>query len=1092
MSYNELTPGGWDKYHESMDTQSSQESEENVHVEEVRPSPAQSLREIAESGREDTGGEKIDARDKLRAENRDLLNKRRTTQDYLQSIADEIQKGIKSPQGIGGVKVRAYADQLVYAARMLESKLKGKELEDFSKTRISEDVDQLVKAMDQARREIVQQGGSSEAMQAASARLDQAMLGHASRIAELAREMRPYFEKDDITQQEKDPYKPILSFEELMTKFVPVVEEKFRPGGEFALITITRDVDEFGREIVHEEGHPENFMQYIREKADFYHDFDPYKPINLFQNLYLTLGFRTASVYELLVDFPQYFYKRQDTYGDLEVTINDLERSEDFVKAEIPAKERGDIAGYYYFTDKSTKQQRRLVVRLDALDQSGRPYFYRVFEKIRNPSDGEEVEVPYQALVKDMDKRDTKTDPAYEYIKEALLYDVWLFNEWHNNNINYRQNGMPTESKLKEVMAEVCSVNILTHTRKRLLGDLRMPSVSNKQEMEAFKRGDFDKLGMQGSVGKAEQRAIALLYHLSEANAYLLDDKGKPKFRIEGDNPFEQLLRTEHVNAAQYFYKGLIRETITDQYKNRLSPVVAEFMKLVNGKKDEWQNLDLADLLLSGKGDLEAEVARRGKKVDFDTAVESLHKKYAVGTPERKALDILLNGSAQEKRASLMNAIGLTDESLTDHRFIRSSGLEGLEDFALKFLVSTFDTEYTADANVYAHINYDQRAKDRVEKAIRNAIQQTEQISGFEAKYAEERAFALSYFLGISARNDMNGIGHDAWSKMLNTEFYRASQTSGKNYAGNLHNLFGIHRLGVDMLQGLRVQPAGSNKLSKTLYEEITGFNGTDFSGINKPIELFDFHGNAMRQYYADHLSHVIDLFVDITQKHEFNFDKIITIDQVGRIVVKHDEMQKLIDNTWKHLRYGFDNRSFLYDNKLYGWWYDEKINPQNGQVSRTPHFGAKTLRDLMFSKEVLSLRMYEREDVSGWKPGSDRTRVARNIFAYLIKAQFEEHVKWTGHAELYTADQISMIASAFMEYSARVMRGEHGEAISLSGFFTQEEMWRILVMAHAVLWKLYSKEYGADMFGGFFSAILQAMSILMKEAGSGITLKHS
>ncbi len=1086
MAEYELTPSGTGRYDGSMDQSATESStSQEGHTQDA----TKSLQDIASSGKEDTEGEKVNAEAKRDVENRSLINRKRTTQDYMRNIADEIKKGMESPQGVAGGKVRAEADQLIYAARMIDSKLTGQELEDFKRTKILEEAESLAASMDQVRKGIVPDGGSKEAIKAASARLDQEMAGRAGHVAALALEMRPYFEKDVIAQPETDVYKPILSFEELMTKFVPVVEEKFRPGGEFPLINITKDIDEFGREIFHEEAHPENFMQYIREKAEFYHDFDPYKPINLFQNLYLSLGFRTATVYELLVDFPQYFYKRQDTFGDLGVTYLDLDRSQSFKRTASGQVQRGDVWGHYDVVDKKTHQTKQLQVRIDRIDEKGKPITFRVFEKVHNP-DGMVSEMPYQALVEAMDMRETKSDSGYENIKDALLYDVWLFNEWHNNDINYRQNGMPTESELKKAMAEICSVNIMTHTRKRLLGDLRMPSVSNREEMEAFKRGEYNKSGKQGSVGKAEQRAIALLYHLSEANAYMLGDSGQPKFKIDGDNPFEQLLRTESVDAAQYFYKGLIKETINDEYGDKISPVVGELMELVNGKKDEWRNLDLADLLLSGRDDLSAELTRRGKKQEFDDAVGKLRGKYAPNSGERNMLDLLVDGSAQEKRASLLKAINPSDPKLADHAFVKSSGLLGLEDFALKFLVGTFDKEFTADANVYAHINYDQRAKARVEKAIRNAIQQTERISGFEAKYAEERAFAMSYFLGISARNDMNGIGHDAWSKMINTEFYRLRQTNGGNYPGNLDNLYGIHRLGVDMLQGLKVQPEGSNKLSKTLYEEITGFDGVGFDRINRPIETFDFHGNSMRQFYADHLNHVIDLFVDITKNHEFDMDKLISEDQMGRTTIRHEEMEKLIDNTWKHLRYGFDNRSFLYDNTLYGWWYDEKINHQNGQVSRTPHFGAKTLRDLMFSKEVQSMRMYEREDVSGWKPGSDSGKMARNVFAYLIKAQFQEHTKRTGHATLYTADQVGMIAEAFMDYAARVMRGEHAEAIVLSGFFSQEEMNRILVFAHAILWQLYAKEYGTDALGGFFAGLFQAMSLIMKEVGSGITLK--
>jgi len=329
---------------------------------------------------------------------------------------------------------------------------------------------------------------------------------------------------------------------------------------------------------------------------------------------------------------------------------------------------------------------------------------------------------------------------------------------------------------------------------------------------------------------------------------------------------------------------------------------------------------------------------------------------------------------------------------------------------------------------------------------------------------------------------------------VLNTEWYRLRQTGGGNYPGNLENLYGIHRLGVNFWEGLVVREDGESTFNKNLYEELVGLEKTADGGyrfnINKRMKGFEFAGNAQRQFYADHVNHAIELFIDLTQKHEFNFDKIVSQDNMGRVIINHAEMQKMIDTTWKHMRYGFDNNNFLYDNPVFAWHYDEAINA-DGKVSRTPKFALMAMRDSMFAQEVIEMDMYKRKDVSSWSGETNyHTKMGRNVFAYLIKAQLEEHTKHGERAKLYSADQISLITDAFINYAASVMQGEHGSAVVLSGFFTPEEIAKILVSAHAMLWLLYAKEYGQDALGGFIAAMIQAMQIVMKEVGSSLTLK--
>lgn len=1068
--------------------------------------------------------------------NADRERRTALTRDKLMEISQTVQ-GIPN----GGV-IRRYAEIVAAAANVLEEAVMKKTgqqdvssdlREKLEKANVFKRAQQLMQNID-ARTEFASDPTGS--------RSDNARR-HAGEVANLAKEVAGYFEAAKLTLERDEPFKPITSFEELMGKFNKIqLDARFRSGGEFSLIDVSEYQDEFGRTMLQEKAHPENFLRWVRERAWFYHDFDPMQNIDLFKGMYIVAGSRTVSMYEMLVDFDTYFAHRQETLGDLHVSTLELaearavkqNKAQTFfpIKDSVKDLQPGELYGHYKFIDQATGKEVTYNVILRAKNEEGYAEF--------NVVDAEGN--PVQALKQNKEEwnnADSQQDISKEFeeVKTEIMYEIWLLTRSHNMDVAYRQKGMPSEAPLKETLAELYADNIMTRNKGRLLKMFNMPATTHREDM-IFKGLDKEgnpiwetasneavekmkghgELGYQGSVGKAFQRSLALYYHISEASAafkgYMLED---------GRNPFFELFQKGDVSGAEIFYKSLIRRTLEDSKFNKdglgytydekhpeKSHVAAEFVALLNQsrisrpdgttrKRFDWEKADLVDFLtLDTKQFLGSMRVKGIMQQHIDAVVAQLQELYATKNPERlQELQTLLQSDSATKKTNFLNSLHGGSSHIGEHEkfvdaFRKSNSLESLSAFAVALFVQSYPKDFMQTINPFENIRYPLEARDRMRNAMRDALIHTEKLDEFEAKYAEEWAYTMTFYTGISARNDMVGIGHDAWSKIINTEFYRLKQTGGGNYPGNLENLYGIHRLGTDMWQGLKVQLDGHNEYDTTLYEILTGLDGkTRTFNINKNMESYEFAGNAMRQFYADHVSHAIDLFIDITTKHEVGLDKLVKEDTLGRITINNAEMQKLIDSTWKHLRYAFDNNGMRYDNTMYGWWYDEAIN-EKGQVSRNQHFGFATLRNLMFSKEVQMMDMYNRTDVSAWEntPDNRMGKMARNVFAYLIKAQLEEHTKRSGTATLYTADQISLIADALMGYAARVVRGERGEAIVLSGFFSPEEMTRILFYAHAVLWKLYAKEYSKETFGGIIAGLFQMLSIIMKEAGAGITLK--
>lgn len=1162
MNYAELTParsGGYDGY------MSASPRSEQQPAAEVSPGPVteagKSLYENAQKGTE-SGEEPAVAQTDARAEYAKQAQKERKTA-YTRDKLTEISQAVRITASAG--EVRKYAELVAAAANVLEEAVKKKTGQNDASPELREKLEKadVFKRAERLLRDI---DGAPIGDEEGRARGNNA-LQNAGQVSRLAEEVAGYFKAAELTLERDDPFKPITSFEELMGKFNKIqLDARFRPGGEFSLIDVSEYVDQFGRTLLKEKAHPENFLRWVRERAWFYHDFDPMANIDLFKGMYIVAGSRTVSMYEMVVDFDTYFAHRQETYGNLRVQSQELVKAQDNRSdkpqtffpngAKIQDLQPGESYGKYKLTDSDTGKETIYDVKLIYKDESGNAVF-DVLDKNGNP---------VQALVQNKEEwnnaeREESTSKEFEEAKTEIMYEIWLLTRSHNMDVAYRQKAMPNENPLKETMAELYADNIWTRTRSRILKMFNMPTTTHRGDrvMKLDDKGKpvlnedktpvwemdtrtetVDKMEgkltnpdgtpRQGSSGKAFQRSLAAYYHISEANAafngYVLEG---------GRNPFFEVMKKGEVNGAEVFYKSLIRRTLEDSkfdtngsYKyDKKNPgksnVAGEFLGRLNDtyiprddgtsrQRHEWEKADLFDFLTLSQTDfLKSMKGRSVTQKNIDEVVKQMRERYGSQTGQDgkpnssynpaklQELNELLSMDSPAKKDRFLNSLvgksGFKADNERIKNFRGGNTMEKLSEFAVALFVQSYPKEYAPDINPFAHIHYPLEARDKMRDAMRDALMHTEQLDEFEAKYSEEWAYTFSFHSGISARNDMMGIGHDAWSKMLNTEYYRLRQTSGGNYPGNLDNLYGIHRLGADMFQGLKVQVDGSNKYDKTFYEIITGLDSkTQTFRINDDMPSYEFSGNAMRQFYADHLMHVIDLFIDVTQKHEFNFDKVIKEDAMGRISISHTEMQKLIDSTWKHMRYGFDNGGFLYDNTMYGWWYDERMDKE-GAISRKPHFGFKSLRDLMFSEEVQSMRMYERKDVSGWN-GTDKTgdtyagKMGRNVFAYLIKAQIREHTNRADTATLYDADQVSMIASALVNYAARVMQGEPGEAVVLSGFFTPEEMTRILVFAHAILWQLYLKEYSTDALGGLMSGIFQALSIMMKEIGAGITLK--
>jgi len=406
------------------------------------------------------------------------------------------------------------------------------------------------------------------------------------------------------------------------------------------------------------------------------------------------------------------------------------------------------------------------------------------------------------------------------------------------------------------------------------------------------------------------------------------------------------------------------------------------------------------------------------------------------------------------------------------------------------------------DLNFFSDVNTTESVKALTKDALTAAIRKTKDINGDDlkkedAKYAAEWASTMIYWTGISARNDINGVGFDAWSKVINTNAYRLSQVEGKSLFGDLQTIFGIRRIGLTFFEGLKVAVGGSKDFSqRTLIEAIQGGEG-DTINLDKALD-FEFQGNAQRQFMVNHVQNAFKFYNVIMRDHGINLDKFTTLDQFGRIIFDKKEMDKVFGGLWKNLRYSFDLPDFLWHHKVRTW------ETEDIKGERVARFKTTTLDKAMFNREVLGLKMYNEElmeddsrKLLGKRYRKDiddnyirdeyyipaRKEIARNVFAYLIAKELWMHRNWESGFTRYTLQDIEVLQGFFMQRAFGVIENKDNNVVKAkNNFFNKREWDQIAKMGDAEFSKIFWEEFRVGVASGSLSAIWQTIKALGKE----------
>lgn len=671
-------------------------------------------------------------------------------------------------------------------------------------------------------------------------------------------------------------------------------------------------------------------------------------------------------------------------------------------------------------------------------------------------------------------------DATYDALKEQILMETWLFQNSHNYDASYRPN-MGSEEKALETLTEIHYNNIFTRDRNRLFKILTLPSLDREQV-----DGVLGKNDLEGSVGKGIRKLLLSYYYLGEvgASGIQLDD---------GKNMFEEALGGSR--GVDAFYHNIMN--------NILSGEIKDAFKDLTFKNENGEDVNLVQYAKDNKKDL------------LDTLVnhaefKSLITHSSLSEPEdRMKMDEDLQRAIDNYKATLVD--GFSDEKKKAEvtkelaKWILAKSTLIPATFVSEYKAKDFNERYKKNIkdglvdekksglevslsalNVYGAMNREEKIFKLVRSSLRKTVADAENLDEIDGEYAENWAFSMTYWTGISARNDLDSQGFDSWSKLQSTMDYRIKQTKGRGTYGDLPTIFGFKKVGLNFWEALKVREDGQGEFNKSLIDVIQGGDGKDID-YDAKIKGFDFAGRAQTQFVVNHLASAYKLYNYLQKEHGIDFEKFLHYDDTGRVIIDPKARDEISEGIWKALRYGYDMLDFLYHEDSRGWTKNE---------AGTLVFKTQSLEERMFNEEVLKMGMYEREiEVDGIdketgkkikkkegvfkdsyrsvpKGENGETKEvlkhrSRDMLAYLVAKDLMIHRKWSTNELRYSYEMVELIESFFRNMPLEVKEGDSHEGVLTRSLFNRDEWKKIARTGHATYGGIFLENVaftGGDM----------------------------
>jgi len=505
--------------------------------------------------------------------------------------------------------------------------------------------------------------------------------------------------------------------------------------------------------------------------------------------------------------------------------------------------------------------------------------------------------------------RDEDTGKTLDDLKIKLIYEAWPFGTFRNDDILYKSVSGSDDDISPKALIPILDKNTITK-----------PNVLNNLFTLTDVGEGFDPKAPNTKTGRAARRALLAYYYLADEIMLnkILKTEGSGKLALfDNDAFFKQYIKAQmYKNNVEFDWGNEDRSLSPDdaeKAEKQLSPEARELRGFVLKYSDILFRKRSGDILTKEDADFLAEVSKEAEKKEKG--------KYDDETPLGKAKIYV------DAFISLSNS--------TSSFFDSKGALKKDNGKALLKQLNFFDNAMPSTEII-----------NETRERIRMSIMQSEGVNADTAEYVERFVYRMTRWSGIAARNDLGSVGHDAWSKVMNTSSYLQHQSLARRVgaSGNRFAMGQFKRIGVDLFTGI------SDSSKKSILEFIQGGQG-EIVDLSQDANTMSFAENTAKHFGSDHVHRVFQVFHRHAESKALKLNEIIKIDHKGRAHVSDEKLSEVFrDSFLKEMRYPYATWTGIDFTEEVRIWEDVYDDEKKEFVSK---FTTKPLARHMFGKEM-------------------------------------------------------------------------------------------------------------------------------------------
>jgi len=585
-------------------------------------------------------------------------------------------------------------------------------------------------------------------------------------------------------------------------------------------------------------------------------------------------------------------------------------------------------------------------------------------------------------------------DEVYNALKEEILLECWLFNTSRNMDIKYRFEVMGSDENLPKLLGQLYAANVFTRANN-LEKIFTLPTVTRRSEGKSEKeRKELFKSAENHKVGDITRKAFLAYYFLPDIRQLR---------QILGHD--STLFRREYIEV--------VGETQSRVPRSAKSESGIGYKRLI-GRGEKWK-----ESWYDGNGVLKNDdktLSEFSGYINF--FAEAMEDPIVKKEVRDRIVQSLMPSLVDETRSSYE-----ADYRIIAKRKVITGSIE--------------EGEKLSDEEI------DQRIEAELDSMIRQRAYQ-------EAKYADEWAFSMMRWTLAASKNDTNGIGFDAATKITRTEQYRTRQAAAHRMGalGNMYNIPIFKSIGLDMFNAILTLPVRDENgdlikdkngkvITRTPIEILLAAQnaGSDKEAMAAMNQL-RFLERTMTQYHADHVGRSFEVFHSLIGAKEIKLEELAKIDPFRGVTFDQAKFQEtVIDGFLKSMRYAYSTwRGVDFSKKIR---YFVRKDEETGEMI----FEDRPLVNVLFSKEVVEgfvekfKREISREDYDLFKGQgviSDnilrliqfghRDELWKEVAKLRLAAEIYSHRDLTGPNPWLTTSQIETIYAALQKIPGNLL----------------------------------------------------------------------